>query len=280
MSRDLTPRELYSLERTNIQNGNGSLWDFMENISFSYEGKTTPLYSSESIASRKKYPLLGRLYNDFDQIYYYLSQIENGLKLLDRYEKELNAYITTGAGNRNSFLIQWFEGKLDPDFYYSAHNDDLFFASVQDELGKLYSFDPKQENCCWFSLSEDKCISVWAYPDGKHPDQLLMKLEQRGEDGSMGPHCEVLIDESYATGSLSQKDIRRCLREVYKDAGLGAIAQSASLELSNKVLSVFRLNKRSLSEQIQSAAVRQPDSHNEVKDPSKGTPAPSNESRF
>lgn len=254
MSRDLTPREMYLLEQMNIQKGIGSLWDFMENTTFSYGGETTPLCSQESIAQRKKYPLLGRLYSQYDQLYFFLSQVKNGLKLLDQHEKELDDYITTGKGDRNSHLIKWFEGELDPNFYYRENNDDLFFASVQDEIGKLYRFDPKQEHCCWFSLSEDKCISVWAYPDGRHADQFLMKLENRAEDGSMGPHCEVLIDESYATGSLSQKDICRCLQEVYEDAGLGSIANTASLELTKKVMSVFGLNKRSLEDRISSAA--------------------------
>lgn len=261
MSRDLTPKELYLFEQYNVQHGGGSLWDMMKNTTVTYNGQTGPMHSEESLAARAQYPLLGRLFNRFDSLHSFLSQVENGLEILSRHEKDLDTYIRTGQGDKDSSLIRWFEGTLDEGFHYSDRNDALFMASVQDEIGQLYRFDPKQENCFWFPLNEDKCISVWYAPDKYDGDQLLMHLEERAEDGSMGPHCEILSDESYATANLSQRAIRRTLREIYDDADLEDIAKSASQELSEKVMSVFGLKKMDLENQIASAASRSAESH-------------------
>lgn len=256
MSRDFTPEEMYLVEQNNIQKGLGSLCDFMANTTVAINGVTTPMCPPEAIFRRQQYPLLGRLYNRYDQLYAFLSQIKDGMNILDRHEKELDAYIKTGKGNTKSPVIAWFKGELDPVFHYSTRNDMAFYAIVQDEVGKLLRFDPSQETCFWFALSDDKCISVWLYPDDREGDQLLMKLEQRAEDGSMGPHCEVLIDESYGTGDLSRAGICECLQDIHWDAGLGEMPEEKVNVLSEQVMAVFGLCKRSLDSQIESAGVQ------------------------
>lgn len=254
MGRDLTPKEMYLMEQQIIDAGLGSLWDFMANLTVTHDGVTSRLYTPDDLAKRKQNPFLGRLFEPYDELYSFLSRAPGGLALLSRYEKELNDYIKTGHGNLDSPLIKWYEGKLDPHFHYRETNNKLFFAAVQDEMNLLRQFDPKSGCCFWFPLDEEKCISVWFSPDSMFGDHLSMKLEARGEDGSMGPHCEVLIDERYDSDSLSREDICRCLQEVYADADLGSIAQHASHELTNKIMSVFGLNKCSLEEQISNAS--------------------------
>ena len=196
---------------------------------------------------------MGRLFDPYDKLYSFLSKVDGGLELLERHEKELDAYIQTGQGNPESTVIQWFEGKLDPNFYYGEINNEMLFSFIQEEVLKLHRFDPKHENCFWFALNEDKCISAWYYPDSVYGDQLLMKLEQRAEDGSMGPHCELIYDESYGTDNLSEKAICRCLEEIYEDAGLSDIAKAGSKELTDHVMFVFGLKKKSLEDQIRNA---------------------------
>lgn len=256
MSRDWTPRELYEFEKFSIKVGHGSLWDFMKTTTLTINGETFPMVSEESISRRQDFPLLGRLFEEYDKLYSFLVQVNGGLELLRRHEEELDAYITTGQGAKGSPLIKWFEGELDPRFYYRETNDAMLLAHVQDEVGTLYRFDPSRENCFWFPLSADKCISVWRYPDNVQGDQLLMKLEQRAEDGSMGPHCQVLIDESLGTGSLSHDAIYQTLLEVYDCAGLNEIANQAGHELADKIMSVFGLKKRTLEEQLDTARSR------------------------
>lgn len=253
MSRDFTPKELYLFEQHVLKNKGVSLLDTMKGTTFTHNGETTRLYSDESIANREKFPFIGRLFNRFDSLYSFLSHVDGGLDLLAQKEAELTAYIETGKGDKTSSVLQWFEGELDSHFHYSTINDERFLSSIHDEVGKLYRFDPKQDHCFWFPLSEEKCISVWYAPDKYDGDQLQMKLEQRGEDGSMGPHCEVLIDESYATANLSEKAILQTLREIYEDAGLDSIADSASIVLTDNIMSVFALKKPALDAQIQAA---------------------------
>lgn len=253
MSRDFTPEELYLVEQHNIESGIGSLWDFMANSSVILNGESHPLCTPDTLVQRQQYPLLGRLYNQYDKVYALLSQIKGGMEILDRYNKELDVFIQTGKGESHSPVIRWFRGELDPAFHYSTRNDNALFDILQDEAGKLLRADPSQNNCFWFALNEDKCVSVWLYPDDKEGDQLLMKLEQRSEDGSMGPHCAVLIDESYGSGDLSRDGIQECLEDIYWDAGLGKMPKDIANSMTDQVMSVFGLCKRPLDAQIQYA---------------------------
>ena len=93
MSRDLTPAEEYAFEQYLIKQGQGSLIDNMEETTITYAGKTSPLYSKESIENRRCFPLLGSLYTRFDELHSLLSKTEEGLKLLRQLEKELGSFI-------------------------------------------------------------------------------------------------------------------------------------------------------------------------------------------
>ena len=256
MSRDWTPRELYAVEEDNIRNGRGSLWDFMKGATWHINGEVFPFCSEETLSRRQEYPLLGRLYESYDELYDFLSQVNGGMDLLARHEKELDTYIKTGQGDKDSALIQWFEGRLDKNFYYRENNDALLMASIQDEAGKLSRFDPSQGNCFWFALSEDKCISVWLAPDAHDGDQLQMHLEQRAEDRSMGAFCEVLSDESYATADLSYGAICQTLQKIFEDAGLSVHAENVLHGLTAQIMSVFGLKKQALEDQIRNASDR------------------------
>ena len=136
MSRDWTPRELYTVEQQYMKNNIGSLWDLMKNTTVTVDGETTPLYTEESISHRQRYPLLGRLFDGFDELYAALSKADGGLDLLRKYENQLDLYVKCGEGDPGSPLIQWFEGKLDKNFYYRETNDSLFLASVQKDLAQ------------------------------------------------------------------------------------------------------------------------------------------------
>ena len=137
MSRDWTPREMYLVEKHNIKTGHGSWWDFMENSTWVINGKTLPMCTPETIAHRREYPCLGRLFEEYDELYSFLSQLPGGLDLLGRYDKTLSDYIETGVGDKNSFLIRWFEGELDEHFYYRERNDELFLEAIREEAASL-----------------------------------------------------------------------------------------------------------------------------------------------
>lgn len=177
MSRDWTPRELYAVEQDNIRNGRGSLWDFMKGATWHINGENFPLYSEETLVRRQENPLLGRLYESYDDLYAFLSQVTGGMALLARYETELGTYICTGQGDKESAVIRWFDGRLDEHFYYREHNDALLMDYIQNEAGKLVC------NQCIIDQNE---MASSAQPKAKSAlaDQILFAQERqgRGED--------------------------------------------------------------------------------------------------
>lgn len=92
------------------------------------------------------------------------------------------------------------------------------YQEVIQMLEAQIAYDKLPENCFWFALDDEKCISVWYAPDQDDGDQFQMKLEERAEDGSMGAHCELIIDESYGTRDLSFGAVCKTLWEVCVDA--------------------------------------------------------------
>lgn len=132
MSRDFTPRQsLIVEEATGI-----SLWGFMEHTTLSYAGKETPLYDPSEVVLRKSYPLLGKLLSRFSYLYKALANIDGGLDFLRNKDIELARYVKSGDGNLESYLIKWFEGTLDPNFYYSERNEEMFIENLIKEAKK------------------------------------------------------------------------------------------------------------------------------------------------
>lgn len=133
MSRDFTPRQSLEAEKyTGI-----SLWDIMERGILSYNGVETPMYDADEVALRKNYPLLGKLINKFTDLYTSLTNIDGGLDVLRDKDNELAMYIEQGKGDFTSYLVKWFEGELDPNFYYSERNEEMFTEEIiKDARGK------------------------------------------------------------------------------------------------------------------------------------------------
>lgn len=129
MSRDFTPRDVITAEKyTGI-----SFFEFMNTTIIRANGKEEPLYTPEAIALRKRFPLFGKLVNRFELLYNPLSEIEGGIEFLKEKEKELETYIETESGNPESYLVKWFNGELDPNFYYSEYNEELFIKEMLKE---------------------------------------------------------------------------------------------------------------------------------------------------
>ncbi len=139
MGRDWAPWEQYASEQENIATGRGDYWHFLKNTVFhSASGEKIRLCSDEELTLRKQFPILGKLMcsngdYSFTSLYDKLSKIDGGLDLLSRKDKELAEFIAYGKGDENCYLIKWFLGKLDPEFYYSEHNHHLFGESLLNE---------------------------------------------------------------------------------------------------------------------------------------------------
>ena len=139
MGRDWTPWEQYAAEQSNIAMGRGDYWSFLEKTVMRYaNGESVRICSDEELALRKQFPVLGKLMCEngdygFTSLYEKLSKVDGGLDLLSRKDKELAAFIASGQGDKDGYLIKWFLGELDPDFYYSEHNHHLFGESLVKE---------------------------------------------------------------------------------------------------------------------------------------------------
>lgn len=130
MSRDFTPKESLAAEKYT----GFSMFDMMEHTVLSYKGEEKPLYTPEQISLRKQFPLFGKLVNRFESLFFPLSKIEGGEEFLREKEKELEKWIENGKGDYNSYLIKWFEGDLDPNFYYSERNEEMFIEEMLEEM--------------------------------------------------------------------------------------------------------------------------------------------------
>lgn len=140
MGRDWTPVELYLVEQRQIQDGLGSLWDFMENLAFHHkDGAVEKLHSDEEMTLRKQFPVIGKLLmNDFVELYERLSKINGGVELLRAKDDELAKFIETDI-NRSSdaLVVRWFFGQLDEDFFYCEKNNRAFVEGVVSEAKEL-----------------------------------------------------------------------------------------------------------------------------------------------
>lgn len=130
MSRDLTPRELYTVQQ---ESGRSTLF-VMATMCVVVHGRKVPVYSQRELKKMKKYPLLGNLLNGFPKIYDTFAE-RGRLDILNSHERELKTYIETGNANGNSDTIRWYNGDLDSDFYYCEQNQAMLIESYLTEAG-------------------------------------------------------------------------------------------------------------------------------------------------
>lgn len=136
MSRDLTPKEIYMVDLYMMKENELSYLEFLQSSALIVNDEVKPLYTEEEISRRKPFPILCQLTN-FDSLYLELSAISGGLEMLRRHEDNLQTYCMSGKGDITSPDIRWFEGMLDPPFYYREPNDAAFFQLIQEEAMTL-----------------------------------------------------------------------------------------------------------------------------------------------
>lgn len=134
MGRDFTPRELLASEAVL-----GDLFEVQRNLIITIDGKGFPYFGKEELAHREQFPILGKLLNKqgFDPLYASAAAAPDGLEFLSAVDKDLQEYIATGKGDRDSETIRWFEGTLDENFYYCERNEELFVEKLQEDLSRL-----------------------------------------------------------------------------------------------------------------------------------------------
>lgn len=147
MSRNLTPQELLYFEEKNLKTEHGvDLFAHMRGLYIKFNGEEKQrIHSDKEMDIREKYPLLGKLYSKFYELYQDLENIPKGIETLDNLEKELEDYVYNKAGDMESPVIKWFLGELDESFHYSMRNNALLYNYVI-ETAKTSSIESSLEN--------------------------------------------------------------------------------------------------------------------------------------
>ena len=142
MSRNWTPREMYSVDFYMEQEGRGSLRENLDNMVFvTPDGERIPLLSDEKKKVLGMFKELGFLFGD--NLYVLWQQTQEHprkrKRILQETEEELEKLIEFDRTGKslNSFdkvLVDWYYGKLDPHFYYSEDNDYLLEKYLYDKI--------------------------------------------------------------------------------------------------------------------------------------------------
>lgn len=110
----------------------------------------------------------------------------------------------------NKIAEQVIQDRIDHEY-----TDQIYEAAencIEDHITEI------EDKIKWFAVSDSYCVSVWYAPDKYDGDQFQMHLELIGGDGRMGPGCEVVSSDSYATADVSVEALCETLNEVYQDA--------------------------------------------------------------
>lgn len=166
MSRDFTPEQhfLVDLSQKNAIRNSVLTWT-------STEGKEIRI---DNHLAKDRYPEFSFLYERFDELYKKYADNEKVLKLFDRIEgsiKEAEDQTMNGSlpftTKFDTIVQNWFEGKLDPNFYYHETNDDLFSEFIE---GEIKAMEHKGHGM----------IVVLAGASGSGKDTLRNELEEQG----------------------------------------------------------------------------------------------------
>lgn len=231
MSRDLTPREQY-LVSTKLDPSY-----FMLNVKIKYgpTDEEKDLYTEEEKQVLLHYPIFGRAAPEL-----LLSLKKEGNSdpekmnvLLHNIEEDLNSYSKGITVEIDSTLQKWFDGKLDPLFYYREKNDQLF----KDHLMERYP-----------ALKIEKSIKEWYcehYPDDELGPMIPRRLSfyeayeglQNGIDiyTKLGPAADSIVRERIFEELTVRKEVD--YNTVYQ---MWLDCEEEDLELDEKALEMIR----------------------------------------
>ncbi len=141
MSRDWTPKQLYLVDK----HLNGNLRE--QKITWELNGETYVIHDPEG-EMEKAFPNLTFLGNDIVKslkekckitfIYDVESCLTGITELLDSFnnsnrdiaDSEIETHMKKSYWVLGKLIRDWFEGKLDPDFYYNERNNEIFIEKL------------------------------------------------------------------------------------------------------------------------------------------------------
>jgi hypothetical protein len=138
MSKDWTPQETITAENY-LNETRGKTMRDKKVLIAQPDGSLRQVGSNKEYAYRRKYKELGFLYNRLYQVYLKFSKHPKYLaRILNDIECKLSYYVKYNrCENENDVVWLWYTGRLDPNFYYRKHNDELFEEYITAEVNKL-----------------------------------------------------------------------------------------------------------------------------------------------
>lgn len=130
MSRDWTPEEYYYVQKATGHSG----IDMMEGLRWVYKDTIKKMYDPSAIAKHRQFELFGNLINNFESLYDRAMEIPDGFEKLKELERQLQQFIDTGDGDEEPYLVKWFQGRLDGNFYYGDENERLFIEACIEDI--------------------------------------------------------------------------------------------------------------------------------------------------
>lgn len=137
MSRDWTPREHYFADLYMQREYKSNFREESLNMTISYEGKEEAVYTEEDKKILKKYRELGFLFSR-NLLSLYERTSEHPIRrnrMLNELELQLEEIIKLHTEKValedypkyiDEYLLKWFLGELDKNFYYNSRNNKIF----------------------------------------------------------------------------------------------------------------------------------------------------------
>lgn len=137
MSRDWTPREHYFADLYMQREYKSNFREDSLNMTISYEGKEEAVYTEEDKKILKKYRELGFLFSR-NLLSLYERTSEHPIRrnrMLNELELQLEEIIKLHTEKValedypkyiDEYLLKWFLGELDKNFYYNSRNNKIF----------------------------------------------------------------------------------------------------------------------------------------------------------
>lgn len=137
MSKDWTPQQHYFADLYMQKEYNSNMREEFLNMKVSFNGKEEPFYTEEDKIILKKYKELGFLFSR-NLLSLYERTKEHPIRrnrVLNEIEEQLNVLIDCDKKDGlsceypfdvSSALIKWYQGELDPNFYYNQRNNRVF----------------------------------------------------------------------------------------------------------------------------------------------------------
>lgn len=195
MSRDMTPRELYMVEKTLVakEGPAASYLEVMRNMTCTVNGRTSKAYTTTQISNRQEFKILGTLFSPFDNLYDIMANgVPFGMDVLHEQDDIVAKYAETGDGDKESVICKWFDGKLDEGFYYNEQNDDKLFVWLIEEAKKRGDCTSDMTLTTFKRLAKEKPVFlelVWRYdrtgeeiPENIRGKRKIAKVRSYGFD--------------------------------------------------------------------------------------------------